>query len=201
MCDVIIIGAGGHAKVIADIIVKSGDNLLGFLDDAVAGTVLSSYEVLGRVADAQKMSSRAKFIVGIGSSDVRKKIAEGLSVDWYSAIHPSAQIGLGVKIGVGTAIMANTVINVDARIGSHTIINTAAVVEHDCMVGDYAHISPNATLCGTVMIGNGTWIGSGATVRNNLSICSNVIVGAGAAVVDNIKEKGTYIGLPAEMKK
>lgn len=194
---VILVGAGGHAKVIADIVLKSGDQLLGFLDDDPTKTFVLGYPVLGRIEDWEKFSKEAKFLLAIGNNHVREALAETLKVDWYTAIHPSAQIGIDVVIGEGNAVMANAVINPGARIGKHCIVNTAAVVEHDNQIEDYVHVSVGARLGGTVQIGRASWIGIGAVVKNNVMICSDCLVGAGAVVVKDLFEPGVYIGTPA----
>lgn len=198
MCNVVIIGAGGHAKVVADIVLKSGDKLLGFLDDCKQGAVLDGYDVLGKIKDAKKFADDTRFIVAIGDNKTRKQVTEQSKLNWYTAVHPSAQIGIGTQIGVGSCIAANAVINAGATVGVGCIINTSAVVEHDCVVGDFSHVSPGAVLCGTVEIGDCVHIGANATVINNLSVCSNSIVGAGATVVKSIEKSGVYVGTPAK---
>lgn len=199
MMDVIIIGAGGHARVIADIVRCSGDRVLGFLDDAAPSADLP---VLGKVKDYVNYPVAA-FIIGIGNAAVRRKIAEQLAgVNWYTAIHPAAVISAeGVSIGAGTAVMAGAVINPGAVIGAHCIINTASVVEHDNRIGDFAHISVGAKLAGTVTVGEDTWVGIGAAVSNNVDICGGCMIGAGAVVVKSITEPGTYVGVPARRIK
>lgn len=200
---VIVIGASGHGKVVADIVRRSGDTLLGFLDDNGAlPSEIAGIPVLGRVADYTGYPE-ASFVVGIGNSDVREKIARQLNnVRWYTAIHPSAVVSaLETKIGVGSVIMANAVINPSAHIGEHSIINTAAVVEHDNHIGSFAHISVGAKLGGTVSVGNHTWVGIGAAISNNMSICDHCTIGAGAVVIRDIKESGTYVGIPARKIK
>ncbi len=187
-----IIGASGHGKVIADIIKKSGDEVIGFLDDD------TTKPVLGRVCDCEKYADEY-FVIAIGSNKIRKRIAEKYSdLKYYTAIHPTAVIGENVSIGEGTVVMANAVINPSAVIGKHCIINTGAVIEHDNELKDYVHVSPKAALCGTVKVGEETHIGAGAVVRNNISVCGNVVVGAGAAVVKDIEKRGTYVGVPAK---
>lgn len=193
---VILVGAGGHAKVIADIVLKSGDQLLGFLDDDPTKTSVLGYPVLGRIEEWERFSKEAKFLLAIGNNHVRETLAETLKVDWYTAIHPSAQIGIDVVIGEGTAVMANAVINPGARIGKHCIVNTASVIEHDNRIEDYVHVSVGTKLGGTVRIGKASWIGIGATVRNNVTICSDCLVGAGAVVVKDLFEPGVYVGVP-----
>ena len=200
MCkNVIIIGAGGHAKVIADIIVKLGDTLIGFLDDKIEKDtiIIDKYKVLGKVSDCEKLECRENyFVIAIGNNEIRRRISEKYKLQYYTAIHPSAIVGIDVKIGEGTVVMANAVINPSSRIGQHCIINTGAIVEHDNIIEDYVHISPNATLCGTVEVGKMTHIGAGATIKNDVNICDKCIIGAGAVVVKNIEEKGIYMGVP-----
>ena len=200
---VIVIGTSGHGKVIADMVRRSGDTLLGFLDDnEKLSSEFIGFPVLGKVADYAKYPE-ASFIVGIGNSAVREKIVRQLTgVCWYTAIHPSAVISaLDVQIGAGSVIMANAVINPSSHIGEHSIVNTSAVVEHDNYIGDFSHISVGAKLGGTVSTGNHTWIGIGATVSNNISICDYCMIGAGAVIIRDIKESGTYVGVPARKIK
>lgn len=191
MRKVVVIGASGHGKVIADIIRVSGDELVGFLDDDL------SKETLGIIDDYKKYEN-CYFVIGIGNTSVRERISK-LPLRWYTAIHPSAVISPSTKIGEGTVVMANSVINADAYVGKHCIINTASIVEHDNIIGDYSHISVGAKLGGTVEIGEKCWVGIGAVVKNNVSICSNVLIGAGAVVINDISESGTYIGVPARV--
>ncbi|WP_411337976.1 acetyltransferase [Ruminococcus gauvreauii] len=204
MKSVIIIGASGHGKVLADIIQKSGDQIIGFLDDNpnLPGTFIG-FPVLGNTEKYKKYVNDVQFIIAIGDAKIRERFAEKLSdATWYTAIHPDAVIsGIGVSIGAGTVIMANAVINSDSKIGKHCIINSGAVVEHDNDIEDYAHISVGAKLAGTVHVGKASWIGIGAIISNNLSVCSNCMIGAGAVVVRNIEEAGTYVGVPVERIK
>lgn len=198
MADVIIIGAGGHAKVIADIVLCQGHNVLGFLDDRPDAAGAYGIPVLGRVADYTRYL-HARFLIGIGSAAVRQKLARQLQgVQWHTAIHPTAVVSrLGVTVGEGTVVMANAVINPGARIGDHCIINSAAVVEHDNDIGSFVHISVGARTAGTVTIGDGTWVGIGAAVSNGLTVCGGCMIGAGAVVVKNIDVPGTWVGVPA----
>ena len=203
---VIIIGAGGHAKVIADIIEKSGDEVVGFLDDnkEIGTTIINEYKVIGDLNNRFTMAvtkENLEFIIAIGDNKKREEISHSPNLKFYTAIHPSAQIGLDVRIEEGTVIMANSCINSSAKIGKHCIINTGAIIEHDNIIEDYVHISPNATLGGTVKIGESTHVGIGSIVKNNITICKNCTIGAGAVVVKNIIEEGTYVGVPARERK
>ena len=200
---VIVIGAGGHGKVVADIVLNCGDIPVGFLDDnEMTQPVVAGIPVLGRTAN-YKDYPNAAFVIAIGNSAAREKIAHQLDgVRWYTAIHPAAVVSkLDVKLGEGCVIMANAVVNSSAQIGKHCIINTAAVVEHDNDIGSFAHISVGAKLGGTVSIGEHTWIGIGAAVSNNVSVCDHCVIGAGAVVIHGIKESGTYVGVPARKIK
>ncbi|MEI3356181.1 MAG: acetyltransferase [Clostridia bacterium] len=208
--EVFIIGAGGHAKVIANVINKSGDIVKGFLDENIEiGTVIikeKNYKVIGTFEDIVHLQLKypnAEFIIGIGNNELRKKIAEKYEeiLNFYTALDPNSQIALDVEIGKGSVILANACINTAAKIGKHCIINTAAIIEHDNTIEDYVHISPNATLSGTVNVGKMTHIGSGAVIRNNINICNNCIIGAGAVVVKDIEEPGVYAGVPARKLK
>lgn len=201
---VIIIGASGHGKVVADIVEKSGDQVMGFLDDnPTLSDTFVGFPVLGKT-ERYKVYPNATYVVAIGNPVIREKIVKKLSDDsvtWYTAIHPTAVISnLDTSIGEGTVIMANAVVNAGAKIGKHCIINTGAVVEHDNQLADYVHISVGTKLAGTVSVGTSTWIGIGASVSNNLSICADCMIGAGAVVVKDIHEAGTYVGVPARKK-
>lgn len=202
---VIIIGAGGHAKVVADIIEKSGDQIIGFLDDRIEkGTkVIGDYKVIGNLNNKCQLSitnSNYEFIIAIGNNQTRKEISNTPNLKFYTAIHPSAQIGLDVEIKEGTVIMANACINSSAKIGKHCIINTGAIIEHDNKIEDFVHISPNVSLGGTVKIGENTHVGIGSIIKNNITVCKNCTIGAGAVVVKDILKAGTYIGVPAKKR-
>lgn len=199
---VVIIGASGHGKVIADIVLKSGDKVIGFLDDGIEkGKLIVGFEVLGKISDYKNYSD-CEFVIAIGDPHIREKIADALNVKWYTAIHPTAVISsLDVEIGEGTVVMANAVINSCAKIGKHCIINTGAIVEHDNILSDYVHLSPNVALAGMVSVGKSTHIGTGACTKQVVNIASNCIIGAGSVIVRDINESGTYIGVPARKIK
>ena len=195
----VIIGASGHGKVIADIAKKNGYHEIVFLDDDENIHECGGYPVIGRSHEVDTIN--ADVIVGIGNASIRKKIQQSIPArKMATLIHPSAVIAEDVIIGVGTVIMAGAVINSGARIGTGCIINTCASVDHDCNVRDYAHIAVGSHLCGTVSVGDETWIGAGAIVSNNISICSEVMIGAGAVVVKDIDDAGIYLGIPAKKR-
>jgi sugar O-acyltransferase, sialic acid O-acetyltransferase neuD family len=193
----VIIGASGHGKVIADIAMKNGYKKIVFLDDNESIKRCAGFSVIGKVEKAQKINGDK--IVAIGNTEIRKRIQESLT-GVITLIHPKAIISRRVKIGCGSVVMAGAIINSDAVIGKGVIINTGASVDHDCKVGDYSHISVGAHLSGTVEIGSGTWVGAGATVSNNIKICEGCTIGVGAAVVKNIDYPGIYVGIPVKKK-
>jgi len=200
MKQLIIIGASGHGKVVADIAKNNGYSDIAFLDDNDSVTECNDYKVLGKVEEYKNYD--CDFLVAIGNAHIRAKIIEKLisaNKSIPTLVHPNAIIGENVKIGVGTVIMAGAVINPATIIGDGCIINTCASVDHDNNIGDYVHISVGAHTAGTVTIDNYSWIGIGAVISNNISICSNCMIGAGAVVVNNLMESGTYIGVPAKM--
>ena len=199
MNDLVIVGASGHGKVIADIAVKLGYTNIVFLDDNPSAVSCGAYKVVGKCSLALKYRN-ADFIVAIGNTKIRRRIQSELSemgLNIISLIHPSAVIASDVKIGMGTVVMAGTVINPSVEIGQGCIINTGASVDHDCQIGDYVHVSVGAHIAGTVLVGSDTWVGAGAIISNNLSVCENCMIGAGTVVVKNISEAGTYVGVPA----
>lgn len=195
----VIIGASGHGKVVADIAMASGYHVRGFLDDYKASGSNYGIPILGGI-DIVPQFCDCEVIIAIGNNAIRKKIVEQYpDLNYVRLIHPTAVVSPSAQIGKGTVVMPMAVINADAQIGNHCIINSSVVVEHDNRLGDYVHISPRAALCGTVEVGESSWICSGATVINNVSICQNCTIGAGAVVLKNINDEGYYVGVPARI--
>ena len=204
---VIIIGASGHARVIADIIKKSNDEIIGFLDDNPdlhGKKIFEDKIVLGNMSqETINKYLDYYFIIGIGNNKIRKSISnKNPEIKWYTAIHPSAIIGSDVIVQEGTVIMAGVVINIGTVIGKHCIINTCSSLDHDNYIENYVHISPGTHLAGTVRIGEGTWVCAGVTIINNITVGENNVIGAGATVIKSINNKhSTYIGTPAKKIK
>ena len=191
-----IYGAGGHAKVIRDILEACGLTLSGISDDNPELQQWMEYEV------THELNTDEEVIVCVGKAEHRKTIAERLQQQGHrfgTAIHPTAVVSPYASIGEGTVVMAGAVINSGARIGRHCIINSGAVVEHECMVDDYVHISPNTTLCGGLTIGEGCWIGAGAVVVQGVEIGPWSIIGAGAVVLKDVPEGVVAYGNPCRI--
>lgn len=196
----IIIGASGHGKVVADIAIKMNKwKRIAFLDDDDSIKDSMGLEVIGKTIDFFLYKDEADFFVAIGNNSTREKIQEKLIAEKISIvtlIHPTAVIGTDVEIDIGTVIMAGVVINNSCKIGKGCIINTCSSLDHDNVIEDYVHISPGARTAGNVFIGRSTWLGIGSIVSNNVNICNGCIIGAGAVVVKDIAEPGTYVGVP-----
>jgi len=205
----IIIGAGGHGKVILDILLSymPAQSIAGFADDYIAkGTVINNYRVLDNIDNLLKAISVADYqlALGIGDNNIRqqiykKTVRKGFII--VTPVHPGSIISPTAKIGDGTAIMGGAVINASSDIGKASIINTGATVDHDCGVGDWVHISPGANLAGGVSVGNNSHIGIGACVIGGIKIGVNCRVGAGAAVISDIDDGLTVVGVPARLRK
>lgn len=198
----VILGAGGHGSVIADIARLNGYEEIVFLDDACTERV-DGYPVVGKIPDYSRYTADADLFIAIGGNATRQRLFRLLIENDASVatlIHPNAVIGENVTVGRGTAVMAGAVVNPGAVIGEGVILNTGSSVDHDCRVGDFVHIAVGAHLCGTVTVGDGSFICAGATVINNVSVCGGATVGAGAVVVRDITEKGIYVGVPAKRK-
>lgn len=194
----VIIGAGGHGGVIADLARLAGYGEIGFLDGSL--TEHREFPVWGTVEDYPRYLAEADFFIAVGGNLTRKRLFELLNdegASWATLIHPAATVAESATVGQGTAIMAGAVVNPYAAVGNGVILNTCSSVDHDCRVGDFVHIAVGAHLCGTVTVGDGCFVCAGSTVINNVSICNGVTVGAGAVVIRDITEEGTYVGVPA----
>lgn len=197
----IIIGAGGHGKVVADIALKKNTyQEICFLDDNIEAKECLGFPVVGTLKNIEEWIANAEFIVAIGNGVIRESVMNKLLVakaKITTLIHPKSVVGKNVRIGYGTVVMAGAVINSESEIGNGVIVNTASSVDHDNSIGDYSHIAVGAHLAGTVSVGRHVHIGIGAVVSNNISVCDECVIGAGAVVVKDIGEIGTYVGVPA----
>ena len=200
MCEVpdqtFVFGAGGHAKVILEILEAEGKQIGGVFDQNVSLGAVWDYPVSAFPGDFDKTSD--ELIIAVGQNRSRQMLAESLAVTTYgTVIHPSAVISPRAQIGDGTVLMAGVTINADAVIGAHCIVNTGAQIDHDCVIGDFAHVSPGTTLCGNVHIGVGSHFGAGAVAIPGMHVGNWAIVGAGAVVVRNVPDGVTVVGTPA----
>lgn len=206
----VIWGASGHAKVVADIIQLRGEyEIAGFIDDCATSRIGESFcgsAILGgREALDQLLRDGVRHaILAFGNCGARLKLAEYLLSQGFtliSAIHPSAIVAGDVLVGQGTVVAAGAVINPSARIGANVIINTSASIDHDAIVEDGAHICPGVHLAGDVMVGKGAWIGIGSSVIEKIRIGDGAVVGAGSVVVAHIPPHTLSFGVPAKVIK
>jgi len=197
----LIIGASGHGKVVADIALKLNKwKSVAFLDDDESLQTSMGLEVIGKLTDAFTSIDGSDIFVAIGNNATRQKILDKLEAEGANItvlVHPDAIIGEQVELGIGTIVMAGVIINCCTKVGKGCIINTGSTLDHDNVIEDYVHISPGANLAGTVRVGKGSWLGVGSAVSNNVNITGGCKVGAGAVVVKDIIEPGTYVGVPA----
>jgi sugar O-acyltransferase (sialic acid O-acetyltransferase NeuD family) len=191
-------GAGGHAKVIADILKCCSKDVAGIFDDDPEKTI---WNFINLKFPGPFNFSSDELILSIGNNLVRKKIANMINANYHTAIHPSAIISSYSSIKEGSVVMGGALINADARIGKHCIINSHASIDHDCILKDFVHISPNATLSGDVFVGECTHIGSGAIIIPGKKIGLNVTIGAGAVVITDIPDNVVVVGNPARIIK
>jgi sugar O-acyltransferase (sialic acid O-acetyltransferase NeuD family) len=199
-----ILGAGGHAKVVADAASCSGWQNIRFFDDkwpefehAQAGILSGNTQSL--IAQAAEFNG---IVVAIGDNALRRnKISLLLKeqLPLVTIIHPSAIISSSAALAPGTVVFAKAVLNPDCSIGLGGIINTGAIIEHDCILGAFVHISPGVNLSGDVQIGDLSWIGIGSCVRQCIKIGSNVMVGAGSVVIQDLPDECTAFGIPAKI--
>ncbi len=198
---IVLIGAGGHAKVVADAVLASGGTVAGFYDDMPdpsAAVVIPGATHLGPLVSASPETR--PLIVALGALDLRRTSIDACAkCTFASAVHPKAIVSPHAAVSPGTLIAARAVINPGARIGPHAIINTGAIVEHDCTIGENTHIGPGAILSGGVTVGSDTLLGSGAIVLPGVKIGSNCVVGAGAVVTNNLPDGSRAVGVPARV--
>lgn len=206
MTRVIVIGSGGHAKVVIDMLRLLAVEIAGVAtaDTARHGTSFEGIEVIGG-DDAVLGHDRQglRLVNGIGSTGnaaERRRIFDMFKTEGFvfqTLIHPQAWMADGVAFGEGSQAMLRSAIQPGCRIGRNAIINTGAVVDHDCIIGDHAHVAPGAILSGAVRVGDGAHIGTGACVIQGIEIGAGALVGAGAAVVRDVPPGSTVVGVPA----
>jgi len=196
---VVVLGAGGHAKVIMRVLELLDYHILGVYDDDPGkhGQLILGYAVRGSLDDALKADSK-NAVLAIGDNVTRWRVAERFpDMQWITAIHPNAWFDPSVSIGMGTVIFAGAVIQADTVIGKHAIINTCASVDHDCVLGDFTHIAPGAHLAGQVTVGAGGFVGIGAVAIPGRRIGDWAVIGAGGVVVRDVPDHVIAVGAPA----
>lgn len=195
---VLVIGAGGHAKVVIATLEAAGRVVRATFDDDARrqGTCILGVPVVGPL-DAAMEYQRLEAVAAIGDNETRRAIVERLPLRWITAVHPLAVVHSSARLGPGTVVFAGVVIQPDARIGSHVILNTAVTIDHDCSVNDFAHLAPGTHLGGNVSVGQGVFLGIGTVVLPNLVVGDAAVVGGGAVVVRDVAPATVVAGVPA----
>lgn len=200
MKNLIIIGAGGHGKVCADIAQRMNTfKSIKFFDENKAGKVMD-IEIVQSKNIEEIINQDTENFVAIGDNHIRSEKIElvlNLGANLATLIDPSAIISKSVNIGQGTVVMPNVVINSSAQIGIGVILNTSSIIEHDCILEDYVHISPSAVLAGGAKIGSKVWIGANSSIRECVKIGRNSIIGMGSVVTKEVESNIIAVGIPA----
>lgn len=199
---VVIIGAGGHAKVVIEAIRASGGEVMGLVDPSPATPLVLNAPVLGgdeMLPDLRDQGLHA-VVVALGGNTLRERVGrqmEDLGFTLPTIVHPSALISPSARLGSGAVVMAHAVVGTDVGIGDLAIVNTGAVLDHDCRLGTAAHVAPGCALAGNVWVGERTLVGVGSSVRPGTRIGADAVVGAGSAVVADVPSGAIVGGAPA----
>ncbi len=203
MSGLLIVGAGGHGKVVADTARQIGKwDKISFLDALYPGLQeAGDWRVVGKDEDAPGLrDTYPELIVAIGDPHLRVKLIQAFLAEGFSIpvlIHPQASVSDGAVLDAGTVVFAQAAINYGARLEMGCIVNTASSVDHDCRLGAGVHVCPGAHLAGEVVVGEYGWVGVGASVIQQITIGANTTVGAGASVVTDLPAGVTAVGIPA----
>lgn len=209
MPDVLILGSGGHARVVLDAIRAAGVvNPVGFLDDRrQADSSVDGLPVLGPISGFGEISAQwnvGRAVVAIGDNFVRRSVVERIDalksgVDWICVLHPAAAVSPNASIGPGTVVFAGSIINTGSAIGAHCIVNTRGSIDHDNRTGDFTSFGPGVVTGGNVKIGRGSHIGIGSVLKHGVSVGSDAVVGAGSIVLTDIADLCIAYGAPARI--
>lgn len=205
---VVVVGAGGHGREVADVVqaleAVGTHQLLGVVDDAVGAHPLlqrRGVPLLGPVASlAGLVELQAGYALGVGSPEARRTLdreATALGCEPISLVHPLASIGSDAHLGPGLLLAAGARLTTDVATGRHVHLNVNASVSHDCELGDHVILNPGAIVTGGVTLGDGVMVGAGAVVRQGTTVGEGAVIGAGAVVVDDVEAGTTVVGVPA----
>lgn len=200
---VLVVGAGGHGRVVADVIHEAGlAKEVAFVDDRYPALSQSGpWRVVGTIAEVPTLSGQHDaFALGIGAWQARSRVWQmlnGLGVRILTAVHPRAAVSRHALLGEGTIVCAGAAVVIGAELGRGCIVNTGATVDHDCRLADWVHVCPGAHLCGDVRVGQGSWIGAGSVVRQGVRIGEAATIGVGAACVHDVPPGVVAVGVPA----
>lgn len=206
MSKLLIIGAGGHGRVVADCAQATGKyKEIVFLDSHYPNTTQNlTWQIIGHSDQWPNYLTSHDIAVAVGDNTTRLSLFKQLvskNARLPNIIHPSAVVSPTAHMGDGNVVFANGVINPSVTLGNACIINTGATVDHDCQLADAVHISPGANLSGTVTVNEGCWFGVGSCAIQSIAIAQYCHIGAGAAVTKPTQAYGLYVGVPAKRIK
>lgn len=199
--ELVVVGAGGHAKVVVATARAAGFRVVAIVDDAQRrwGDQLLGVPVSGPTEPVLQ-DLGARVVLAIGDNGVRLRLVATACCRFVSVVHPSAIVDATVRLGAGSVVFAGAVIQPDTTIGAHAIVNTAASIDHDCVLGQAVHVAPGARLAGNVTLGDEVFVGIGAVVIPGVTIGARTVVGAGAAVVRDLPAGIVAAGVPARAR-
>lgn len=189
-----VIGAGGHAKVLISTLAACGVLIAAVFDDDDSKWGLDAQ---GTRVSRMERERGGSGIIGIGDNGKRRDVALTANFQWQTVIHPSAYVHPSTRLGRGTAVFAGAVVQPGAVIGDHVIVNTGATIDHDCVIGDYAHLAPGVHLAGSVRVGEGAFLGIGSVAIPGVRIGRWSTLGAGAVAVRDVADGVVAVGVPA----
>jgi sugar O-acyltransferase (sialic acid O-acetyltransferase NeuD family) len=206
MRNLLIVGAGGHGKVVADAAIAARQwSSIAFIDDRYPMNSVLDWPVVGSMDHAGELLNQySDLIVAIGNNFLRVRLLKKFKETGFhipTIIHPKASVSEFAELGEGTVVFAQAAVNAGTRIGLGSIVNTGSSVDHDCILGEGVHVCPGVHLAGGVQVGNCSWLGIGSTIIQNVTIGSNVTIGAGSVILHNVEDGSTVVGVPGKVIK
>jgi len=210
---VILIGAGGHAKAVIDILKKNNQEIeiVGLItkDAADIGEKVLGVPIIGTDKELSELFNKGirYALIAVGSVDnnfLRKKLYKkvaNIGYTFINAFHPSSIISDYARFGTGNVVMAGVLVGPDTIIGNNVILNTGSIIEHDCIIEDHVHVAPGVKIAGGVTIGEASLIGIGSVIIQGIKVGKNVVVGAGTIVLEDIPDNAVVVGVPGKIKK
>lgn len=193
---VFVIGAGGHGKVVARILLEMGATVGGMMDDDPNAETPATISFLGPIAKLNEYEN-PQAVIAIGCNRIRRRVRDSFHANWLTVVHPASYVAPSAKLGRGVVVCANAAIGEDAVVGDHSIVNTSTSVDHDAVIGEFSHLACGVTLAGGVVVGDNVLVGAGATILPFIRIGNRATLGAGGVATRNIDDDVIACGVPA----